>query len=220
MQSRNYGTSWAALGNDHSALEKRIDELREQLRSSSAVARAEKTGALFSAIGPNRGNFYLSLWNSLVVISFPELLASDPQGKLLPTSYQGLLMYYFTQADGAPLSGRWVSYAELPGGRTYAQAVQGYSGGNLVKIFGLDIGQFETACVKAGGVPFDFGEVSFKFLALPRVPLVVTYHPGDDEFPSTCQILFDSSAENYLPIDVCAILAGMLAGSIIRANNS
>jgi len=203
-----------------SALEKRIEELRESIRRSSPFASSEKTSSLYTEIDPKRGEFRLALWDSPVVITFPELVAYNSQAVALSTAYQGLLTYYFAQANGFPLSGRWVSYADLPGGRTYAPAFQGYSGDKLAKVFQLDVNRFEKACLKAGGAYLEFGEVSFIFPALPRVPLVVTYHPGEDEFPSSCQILFDSAVENYLPVEVCAILASMLTGRIISSNNS
>jgi hypothetical protein len=210
----------APRDNNQSALEKRIEELRETIRGSAPITISEKTGTLYTEIGPHRGEFRLMLWDSTVVVSFPELIAYNSKDTALPTSYQGLLMFYFSQANGLPLSRRWVSFAELPGGRTYAQAFQGYSGEKLVKLFQSDVKRFEKACLEAGGAYIEIGEVSFIFALLPRVPLVVTYHLGEDEFPSSCQILFDSSVDNYLPVDICAITGSMLTGRIINSNKS
>ncbi|MDL1911699.1 DUF3786 domain-containing protein, partial [Chloroflexi bacterium CFX6] len=55
------------------------------------------------------------------------------------------------------------------------------------------------------------------FQPLPRVPLMTTYWLGDEDFPSSCKILFDESATHYLPIDACAILGSMLTRKIIAA---
>jgi len=57
------------------------------------------------------------------------------------------------------------------------------------------------------------------FQALPRVPLMLTYWLGDEDFPSSCKVLFDESASHYFPIDACAILGSMLTGRVIRAKN-
>jgi hypothetical protein len=59
------------------------------------------------------------------------------------------------------------------------------------------------------------GSASSIFQALPRVPLMVTYWLGDEDFPSSCKILFDECARHYLPIDACAVLGGMLARKLI-----
>jgi hypothetical protein len=121
-----------------------------------------------------------------------------------------MLLYYLLTADGAPLTGRWVSFADLPDGRVYDTAFQGYSGDVIAKAFGLDLNGFKSACGKTGGASVEVGSASFIFQALPRVPLMLTYWQGDEDFPSSCKVLFDESASHYLPIDACAILGGML----------
>jgi hypothetical protein len=45
--------------------------------------------------------------------------------------------------------------------------------------------------------------------------LAVVYHLGDENFPASCQILFDASACHYLPTDVCAILGSMLTRKLL-----
>ncbi|MCK7522532.1 MAG: DUF3786 domain-containing protein [Ignavibacteriales bacterium] len=66
------------------------------------------------------------------------------------------------------MTGKWVSFADLPDGRMYNAAFQGYSGDEIVKRFGLDLEGFKSACSKAGGEPVDVGSASFVFQALPR----------------------------------------------------
>jgi hypothetical protein len=78
---------------------------------------------------------------------------------------------------------------------------------------------FKSSCGKAGGQSVEVGDASFIFQALPRLPLMVTYWLGDDDFPSSCKILFDSSATHYLPIDGCAILGSMLTRMILKEFN-
>jgi hypothetical protein len=135
----------------------------------------------------------------------------------LPDFQLAMLMYYLLTADGAPLTGRWVSFADLPDGRVYDTAFQGYSGDVIAKAFGLDLNGFKSACGKTGGASVEVGSASFIFQALPRVPLMLTYWQGDEDFPSSCKVLFDESASHYLPIDACAILGGMLTRKIITA---
>ncbi|MFZ5820924.1 MAG: DUF3786 domain-containing protein, partial [Chloroflexota bacterium] len=62
-----------------------------------------------------------------------------------------------------------------------------------------------------------FGDVAYAFQALPRLPLLVNFWCGDEDFPSTCKILFDKSLSHYLPTDVAAILGGMLARRLARS---
>lgn len=139
----------------------------------------------------------------------------DYKDDLLPDLQQALLLYYLITADDTPLTGKWVSFADLPDGRMYNTAFQGYSGDEIAKKFGLNLEDFEKACNLAGGKEVRVGNASFIFQALPRIPLMVTYWLGDEEFPSSCKILFDESAFHYLPVDACAVLGGMLARKLI-----
>jgi len=199
------------------ALEGRIREIRETLRNLPPQRLAEFTGADYSETEPGQGRFQLSMWDSEIIISYPGFAAQSFHGDQLPSLVQALLVYHFETANGVPLSGSWVSFADLPGGRTYAQAFQGYSGEQIVKACGMNLDAFKHAGSKAGGHKVEMADAAYIFNGLPRVPLLMTYWLGEEEFPSTCKILFDSTACNYLPIDACAILGSMLTQRVLRA---
>ncbi|MCK6540407.1 MAG: DUF3786 domain-containing protein [Anaerolineales bacterium] len=203
------GTAAAQLAN-------RADELRSTLRVRDPGLVAARSGSSWLTLSPDRGELHIPFWGDVCIFSFPKLIASINHN-LLPDFQQALLLYYLVTADGAPLTGRWVSFADLPDGRTYNAAFQGYSGDEVVKKFGFDLDAFKAACSKSGGNFVDIGSASFIFSALPRVPLMTTYWLGDEDFPSSCKILFDESACHYLPIDACAILGSMLTRKIIAA---
>lgn len=193
--------------------------MRSTLRELDPSLVAARSASSWLMLGPDRGELRIPFWDDVCVFSFPELTGCINRNPL-PDIQQALLLYYLVTADGAPLTGRWVSFADLPDGRTYNAAFQGYSGDKIVKSFGLDLDGFKSACLKAGGKPVEVGSVSFAFQALPRVPLMLTYWLGDEDFPSSCKILFDESASHYLPIDACAILGGMLTRTVIALNGA
>lgn len=193
-----------------------MDELREALQQVPVDLLVERTGASYQAVGPGRGEFRLSLFDSPTVVTYPGLVGININDEELPLPLQAILAYYFHTSDGAPLNGQWVSFADLPDGRMYAQAFQGYSGNELVKTFGPDVEAFRSACEQGGGVAKPLGDAAYVFYALPRLPLLVNYWCGDEDFPSSCKILFDSSVRHYLPTDVCAILGSMLTRKIIK----
>jgi hypothetical protein len=199
------------------ALASRVDELRVTLRQVPVNLLAECTGASYQALGPGRGEFRLSLFDSPILVTYPGLVGIDAKkDDDLPLPFQAVLAYYFYTSDGARLTGQWVSFADLPDGRMYSQAFQGYSGDELVKIFRLDLNAFRIACEKGGGVATSTGAAAYIFYALPRLPLLVNYWCGDEDFSSSCKILFDSSVSHYLPTDVCAILGSMLTRKLVK----
>jgi len=150
-----------------------------------------------------------------VILAWPNLTPYSNTDDEIPLLIGAILLYYLCTSDGTPLAGDWVSFAALPGGRTYNAAFQGYTGDEIARALGPDLEAFQAACTRAGGKFVKAGDASFVFQGLPRLPLMVTYWLGDEDFPSSCKILFDPSAVHYLPLDGCAILGSMLARRIL-----
>ena len=212
----DFGRDWRPVRTDPSVkLVGRLNALRSALRPRDPDVIAARSGTTYLMLGPGRGELRVPLWENVCVLSFPELVGYD-HDEHLSDFQQTLLLYYFVTADGTPLIGKWVSLAGLPDGLMYNAAFQGYTGDEVVKYFGLEIDAFKSACVKAGGTQTDLGSASFIFQAFPRIPLMLTYWLGDEDFPSSCKVLFDESASHYLPVDGCAILGSLLTQRVIH----
>jgi len=200
---------------ESSQLSGRVDELRSTLRGQDPELVAVRSGSSYLTLGPGRGELHLPVWRRTCILRWPELTGCDDKDDPLPDFQLAMLLYYLVTADGTPLTGHWVSFADLPDGRMYNAAFQGYSGDEIAKAFGLDLDGFITACEKVGSRSIEVGSASFIFQALPHVPMMLTYWQGDEDFPSSCKVLFDESAGHYLPIDACAILGSMLTRKVI-----
>lgn len=203
---------------DYSSFELRVGQLRNQLSGANPQLLAENTGSDYVSQGTNAGEFHLVVWSQPVVLTYPELQGFQADTRVaLPTFSSALLLYYFNTADGAPLGGKWISFTDLPEGRFYTQAFQGYTGNELVRAFQSDIEALKQAAVRLGGRAHTLGDFSFEFQALPRVPVLVCCWGGDEDFPTSIKILFDSSARHYLPTDAYAILGSSLTRKLISA---
>jgi len=214
----DFGKNWSPTRSEPSAkLAGRLDELRSTLRFQDPCLVAARSGSSYLMLGPDRGELHIPLWGNVCILSFPELTGYGNHDEHLSDFQQALLLYYLITGDGTPLTGIWVSFANLPDGRMYNAAFQGYSGDEIVKAFGFELDAFRSACLKADGKHIELGSASFIFQALPRVPLMVTYWLGDEDFPSSSKILFDESACHYLPIDACAVLGSMLVRKITHS---
>ena len=195
---------------------RRNNELRQQLSGVDPIRLAENTGAIYHSAEGSRADFTLSLWERDIRVSFPDFIArSWPEGKELPEIQQALLLYYFNTSDGIPVSGQWISFSELPAGRFYAQAFQRYTGQELVRHFQDNQVGFVKVAESLGGTRQAIGDVSFAFQALPRIPVLVIFWRGDEDFPSSFQVLFDASASHYLPTDAYAILGSTITHQLI-----
>jgi hypothetical protein len=208
------------VGHAGPALESRVDELRGRLSPIPPTLLAGWTGASYLELGQGRGEFHFALLGTSVILTYPDFRATLAATEAaLPAFKHALLLYYFLQSDGVPPDGTWISFSDLPEGRIYAPAFQGYTGDLLAKRFPFDVTAFAAACKKAGGVPVSFGDAAYRFHALPRMDLLIVYHLGDEDFPSTCRMLFDANAGHYLPAEACAILGSLLTQMVLRAQN-
>jgi len=210
---------------DDSQLARHVKELRKEMLGADPVLLASRTASRYEAVDSIEGAFILPVWGQSVKLSFPDFIALDQEsGNELPIVTQALLAYYFHTADGAPIAGRWISFSELPDGRFYSQAFQGYTGQVIARTFKDDI---EDLSLAAGTLPRadepslapGIGGRNFSFQALPRIPLLLVYWQGDEDFPSSYQLLFDAAITHYLPTDVCAILGSTLTHKLTARRN-
>ena len=204
---------------DPTRLVQRADELRRELAVRPLALLAAHTGADYH---PVEGFLELQFWGRPVRISLPGFIASTASdGQSLPAFTQAMLMYHLYTADGTPLAGQWISFSELPDGRFYNQAFQGYTGGELRRaiLHGEDFGR--VASSQGGEVlqsgSFSPGALAYRFQALPRMPLLVVYWEGDEDLPGSFQVLFDASASHYMPTDGCALLGSSLCRMLIKS---
>lgn len=207
---------------DEGQLAKHVYQLRAELRSIDPTILAALTATDYRPTESGHNIFSLNLWGRATEIIYPEYIGFDQKtGEELPVMSQALLAYYFYTADGTSPAGKWISFSELPDGRFYNQAFQGYTGREIFRSFQDDVDALGAAAetlpraLPGQGGP-SIGDSSFSFQALPRVSLLVAYWRGDEDFPSSYKILFNAAILHYLPTDVCAILGSMLTRKLIN----
>lgn len=200
-----------------STLATRVNELRAILAVQSSDDIAHRTGAMFLEMGQGRGELHLVLLGEPIIITYPDFSAVNTNtDEKISSLKHALLLYYIQQSTGADANGKWISFADLPQGRIYSSAFQGYTGDSIAKKFGTDLDAFCSACERAGGKSYKFGEVSYLFSALPKVEILIAYYLGDEDFPSSCVMLFDIIAGYHLPAEACAILGSLLTHKVLR----
>ena len=186
---------------------RQVEVLRKAIREDPPEQVAARSGAAYAA-----GCLRLSYWGQPVELTWPELVAQDPNtGEPYSTFDTAMLLYYLRTADGAPLADRWISFRELPDGTFYHRAFQGYSGDRLAHAFGPEPSAFHAAARALNGLQLPaLAESAYAFTPLPRVRLAAVLWPGDEELPSRGVVLFDAAASHYLPTDGLAVLGAGL----------
>ncbi len=193
-----------------------VGELRRQLARHDETELARKAGADVVADG-----LEMWVWETAVFITTPDFIAYSQQtDKPLDPMTQALIAYYLNTTDGTEISGQWIAFTELPDGRFYTAAFQGYTGQELAQHFGNDIERFRKTAVAVNGQFIPFADAAFRFQVFPHVPLLISMWLGDEDFPPSYNILFDAYTCHHLPTDACAIIGGIITGKLLREGKS
>jgi hypothetical protein len=135
--------------------------------------------------------------------------AEDPLDK--DPEFELLMLIYLIQAMEIEPSGRWVNEKELPGGSNFFTGPHHLPVESLQKRYGTNLGRFHRNCLQLAGKPLDFGDASYAFEPLPRIPLACVLFTADEEFPARVTFLFDSTIEFQLPLDIVLALGHCFA---------
>jgi len=113
-----------------------------------------------------------------------------------------VLLGYLTGAKNIPLTGEWVSEKDIKGGETFFRGPHVALIEPIVKRFESSLDSFSETGNRLGGKREKVGDMSFVFHVFPRVPLLYALWGRDEEFGGRAQILFDSSIEAQMPLDL------------------
>jgi len=119
-----------------------------------------------------------------------------------------------------PREKEWAAYRDLPdaGPLTvfWADTVEN----QLAKRFTGDVAALRKACDALEAVETDLEitcDLCRRFLPLPKVPLLLAFNDGDDDFPAAASLLFEKRASTYLDAESQAILGHILTQRLTRA---
>lgn len=117
------------------------------------------------------------------------------------------LLHYLFGASGEPLTGKKISFKEVPGGEIYIGPFNKRALFPFIGMFGENAEAFKRVAEKLGATAEKMGDLSFSIPVLSKVPVTFVLWLGDDEFPANGTVLFDSSAISYLPTEDFAVIA-------------
>jgi hypothetical protein len=194
----------------------------EALVSADIKERAEKSGATLT-VGEN-GNHLITLnfLSRLCQIKFPDIeVTYQESDEEVPLWSKILILHYLVKSEGLPLSGKWINFKQVPSGSIYYPAFVKRSQKPLCDFFSERLDLLERAAPTLGGEKTDYGDRAVIIPALPRVPVVLVFWSGDEEFQPEAHILFDSNISSYLSTEDVAVLCQQIVfGLIKRAKTS
>lgn len=166
---------------------------------------------------PSQKAIIIDYLNRSYRIAFPggEITLVDSQEEV-PLRDKILILHYFTQARGTLLSGRTITYKELPDGINYYPTFFKRTIEPIVNNFGSEPDRLPEIAKALGGHKVDYGDIAVTINAFSRVPITPVLWLGDEEFAPDGNILFDSTISDYLPTEDITILCEVIAWKLVR----
>jgi hypothetical protein len=113
-----------------------------------------------------------------------------------------MVLVYLTEAKDIQPVHSWVSEKDLKGGSTFFRGPHRLHVDELEALYGKNPEAFLRAGRSLGGSEIFYGDKGFALEALPKVPLAYILWRGDEEFPPRIGVLFDSTIQSHLPLDI------------------
>jgi len=129
--------------------------------------------------------------------------------------FRVMVLAYLTNAKEVELNRKLVQCYQLRGGDSFFRGAHKLPVQELETRFGGSATAFREACLQLDGKEVPYGDVSVEVKALPRLPLTFVLWVADNEFSARVSVLFDSTADEHLPLDALLATARTVVRRII-----
>jgi hypothetical protein len=184
----------------------------ENLRNGDPDEVCRRTGAAFDRAS---GFYLLKSFGKDISLSPQDkkIFGNTPEGdalvKKLAFFFDFSAVCYLNSARDIPLTGRLMKPVNMKEGQLFFRGSHLLPLDRVAEHYGSDRDGFLKRGEALCGEQVSYGDAALRLLPLPRVPVVVILWMADEEFPSRTDLLFDSSSELQLPIDVIWSIAMM-----------
>ncbi len=157
---------------------------------------------------PTREGFILPVYNLryLIVPKEKRILRMEWNDKLVEEAlhpyFYLMVLVYLTEANDIKPAHAWISEKDLKGGSTFFRGPHRLEVDELTNLSGKDPEAFLKMGKRLGGSEILYGDKAFALEVFPKVPLAYILWKGDAEFPPKITVLFDSTIELHLPLDI------------------
>jgi hypothetical protein len=190
----------------------------ENLRRSDLADRAFCSGGQHRGGKENGEQIGLKYLGRDLIFSFPGGSVTATDGEPISLREEIFILHYLENASGAPLTGKWISFSEIPGGTFYYPVFANRCQAALTKAFGQDLERLHSFIAGGQAENLGLGDVGLRVWGLPRIPLGFVVWRGDAEFQAEGKVLFDSSVSQYLPVEDIVVLAETVVWKLAKKN--
>ena len=178
------------------AQDEAMEQLKTKITTIDLASAAQRLGARFSD-------------NKLTIKVCGKDFSVDSKGKLFSEIHihpwiTGPVLNYIIEGTGRPVSGRWVPFRELEGGKTWYRLFGQRCENPLKKVADTYTDLFEDMIHLFNGKQVEHhyaSDIALVLHPLPKVPILICYWKPDDGLESSLNVFFDSTAEENLNIE-------------------
>lgn len=184
-----------------------VADLKKEVETCDLEAAAPRVGGVYE-----KGRLTIRILGKPFSIDTKGQMYSDIH---INPWIAGPVLQYVLHCKGVPLTGEWVPFRELKGGREKNGLFVQRSEKAFRKIADTYTPLFEDLIGLFNGKEVENhyeSDISLVLYPLPRVPMLVCYWKPDDGMDSDLNLFFDSSAEDNANID---IVYGLCAGIVV-----
>ena len=185
---------------------------QKQFSSVDIARQCQNSGALCSP-----EIVTLNYLNEIYRINIPIAEVAFVDSKQpVPLRDKILILHYFTQAKGTPLTGKLIPYRDMPGGLVYLPTFIKRTIEPISEFFGKDPALLVGVGKMLGARPGTVGDASLVIDAFARVPISVILWQGDDELKAEVNLLFDANILDYLTSEDITIVCETITWRLIN----
>jgi hypothetical protein len=129
-----------------------------------------------------------------------------------------VLLAHYVSGKPTPTTSILIKFNKLQGGYAYERAFNIRATQPIAKAFGERPFDLVEAGKKLGGLPLNYGHSSIQIPTIEGIPIVYILW-AESEFPASTTVLFDQSANNYLPTEDLAVLTELTSSRLIKAKS-
>ncbi len=183
------------------------------------ISGEEKAWGILSRLDPSdvcrkagvsykNGVYVLNSFGMGFSVSPREKMLSNisPEGAILLKKYSYFynlsVLCYLINAKDIPLSGRLIKPSDIKGGSLFFRGTHALPLDKIAEKYGADKPAFIEKAGSLNGKLLNYGDAAVELLPVPHIPATLILWLSDDEFPARADLLFDSTCEQHLPLDI------------------
>lgn len=192
----------------------------EKLRKMDIGEVCRRSGAVYCT--KDKTELCLTFLKHKYIIKLPEIELTSIDGKeqeSLTLREKVLILHYLISEHVIPVTGKSISFKELPEGMVYYPTFAKRTIDPFVKEFGGNPEGLIKAALKIGGREAKYGDVSVSIDSFPFITIVLVLWKGDAEFPPAGSIMFDAGIAGYMSTEDITVLCETVVWKLVKASN-